>query len=531
MDNRLLLPRTEVGGFTPASIPNLIAWWKFDEEATTTNVAAIDSINAYNLSAVSGPMATTGRNGRARRSRVGTNLFNAPAGQAVFTRALSGSTPAVAQDQSMTFAVWFYPEYSLNSGGTSSTPLFFNFQGTTQLNQIRMGAGAIPAYNTPMSARAYYTDGTFTSVIASTAINTAVPQGAWSHLACVISREASTVRLFINGSQVASAALAAGKTLDGIASNCAVSGFSAPGLVDDAVLYARGLSDAEITQLATAPAVPTTNASLHLEAEVWVGRVIGNGGSVSVTTAQAVSDFCTAIDAAGIRDRFYRLNLFAGTGLSAALVPLYRGPSLGGTQFGNATDTNSNFVSGDYVETGSTGGLLGNGSNKYLNTGLNANAMPDLAQSGHLSAYAAGTFSGQIAIGAYTFTNPPFVITHESEIQMNATQSNTFINFGAANGSTPFYTSPVFVVGSRTSATNMVGYANGVAGPTATTTANFANPSQPFFVFARNLQGGPSVHFGQRLRSYSAGEGMTGSQASAFSTAMQAFQTALGRNL
>ena len=273
-----------------------------------------------------------------------------------------------------------------------------------------------------------------------------------------------------------------------------------------------------------------TQEALHPEAERWLSDVYGNGGACGRETMRAVSRFCADIDAAGIRDRFYRLNLFCGTGLSAALVPLYRGQSLGGTQFGGATDTNSNFVSGDYVETGSTGGLLGNGSSKYLNTGLNANVMPDLAQSGHLSVYAAGTFSGQIALGVYAFTNPPFVVTHESELQLGATQANTHVNLNAS-GQTPSYTSPAFIVGSRTSTTNHIGYANGVAGTAVTATANFANPAQPFFVFARNLGGGPAVHFGQRLRSYSIGLGMTGSQVTAFNNATQALQAALGRNV
>jgi hypothetical protein len=165
-----------------------------------------------------------------------------------------------------------------------------------------------------------------------------------------------------------------------------------------------------------------------------------------------------------------------------------------------------------------------------LNTGLNANVIPDLSQSGHLSVYAAGTFSAQIALGVYNFTNPPFVITHESELQLGETQANTYINLNA-NGQTPSYTPPAFVVGSRTSATNHIGYANGVAGTAVTTTANFANPALPFFVFARNLAGSPSVHFGQRLRSYSIGLGMTGAQVTAFNTATQALQAALGRNV
>jgi hypothetical protein len=144
--------------------------------------------------------------------------------------------------------------------------------------------------------------------------------------------------------------------------------------------------------------------------------------------------------------------------------------------------------------------------------------------------YAAGTFSSQIAIGVYTFTNPPFVITHESEIQTGPTTAGVFINSALAGPVTPTYTSPVFVVASRTSSTNIVAYANGVGGTASTATASMTNPASPFLVFARNLNGTATAHFGQRLRAYSIGEGMTGPQVSAFNTAMQAFQTALSRN-
>lgn len=277
---------------------------------------------------------------------------------------------------------------------------------------------------------------------------------------------------------------------------------------------------------------PRASGGVHPEAADWRNRVVANGGTVSASTMQAVGQFCRSIDAAGIRDRFFRLNLFCGDSdstLAAVRTPLYRGQSLAGTQFGNTTDTNFNFVAGDYAETGSSGGLLGNGSTKYLNTGLNANVIPDLAQSGHLSVYAAGAFTNGIAIGLYTFTNPPFVVTHQSEMQLGATVANTFINL-SANAPTPSYSSPVFVLTSRTSSTNLIGYANGVGGTAVTSTANLINPASPFFVFARNLAGIPSVHFGQRLRSYSIGLGMTGSQVTAFNSAMQAFQSTLTRN-
>jgi hypothetical protein len=271
---------------------------------------------------------------------------------------------------------------------------------------------------------------------------------------------------------------------------------------------------------------------LHDEAADWRSRVIANGGTVSDSTAIAVSVFCRAIDNASIRDRFYRLNLFCGnsdSALAAVRTPLYRGPSFSGTQNGGTLDTNFNFVAGDYAETGSTGGLLGNGSSKYLSTALNASAMPDLSQSGHLSVYAAVAGNGNVAIGLYNYTNPPFVVTHESELQTQSTNANTYIN-ATANAQTPTFSYPAFIVSSRTSSTSLIGYANGSAGTTNTSTANLSNPALPFYVFCRNIAGSPTAYASHRLRAYSIGLGMTGSQVSAFNTAIQAFQTTLSRN-
>lgn len=121
--------------------------------------------------------------------------------------------------------------------------------------------------------------------------------------------------------------------------------------------------------------VVVPDGAYHPDALDWRQRVAANGGSVSPNTMRAVNELCATVDAIGVRDRFYRLNLFVGSGLSAALVPLYRGPSLAGPTFGNRTDTNINFVSADYNETGRSSGLQGNGSNKSLNTGVLANSL------------------------------------------------------------------------------------------------------------------------------------------------------------
>jgi hypothetical protein len=109
-------------------------------------------------------------------------------------------------------------------------------------------------------------------------------------------------------------------------------------------------------------------AGYHPEALAWRTSAVANGGIVSADTMKAVSTFCTAIDAAGIRSSFLRLNLLAGGNLAAARTPLYRGASLTGTQYGANIDTNVGpYASGDYTQST---GLTGDGATKYLDTTL-----------------------------------------------------------------------------------------------------------------------------------------------------------------
>jgi hypothetical protein len=109
------------------------------------------------------------------------------------------------------------------------------------------------------------------------------------------------------------------------------------------------------------------SARLHPEALDWQSRILAAGSSVSASTLQAASDFCGAIDAAGIRDRFVRLNLFAGNDLTAALVPLYRS-DVPFAITGGAIDIGVNFIGSDYTETGASAGIKGNASTKYVDS-------------------------------------------------------------------------------------------------------------------------------------------------------------------
>lgn len=274
-----------------------------------------------------------------------------------------------------------------------------------------------------------------------------------------------------------------------------------------------------IALLSAGRRISTQNIGLHPEAVVWARRVLANSGSASAFTLAAVSSFCSAIDAAGIRDRFYRLNLFCGDNLAACLVPLYRGPSPAATQLGSTTDTNVNFVAGDYSESQ---GITATSAGKVLNTGLTSSSMPSNA--GHAawsirngSFLASGFLFGFNNNGSYRTYN--FI--------SNASSQNVGCASGNFNETSSTASAYARWVTSRTSLSSHVLYRNASAvnTSTATVTATTGSTDQ-FSVFGFN--GSASARSG--LHYYSLGDGMTAAQVNSFDTALQAFLAAMGRS-
>jgi hypothetical protein len=318
------------------------------------------------------------------------------------------------------------------------------------------------------------------------------------------------------------------------------------GQVAEFLVYQSALSSSQITRLerylAAKWGITLAPQVSNADAQDWVNRVYANGGTVSSTTATAVNTFCNAIDAAGLRDRFYRLNLFCGTGLSACLVPLYRGPSLGGTQYGNATDTNNGpFVSGDYSESAGLGRLVGEA--KRLDTGLATSALPPgVIGSGHLAvwhgpltgAFAATGESDPVLIGAFNGAVDRVGISLTFRSATSGNNSNRWGRGTVATESSGVIglTKPsAFLLGQRTSATNLELWRNGaIVGTNATSTTGIAGITHSILVFGYNNSGTAAGELNALLlRGYSVGDDMTSSQVLAFRAAWSAFNTALGR--
>jgi hypothetical protein len=303
------------------------------------------------------------------------------------------------------------------------------------------------------------------------------------------------------------------------------------GGIAELLYYDRQLTATEVTRVArylsSRWGITLAPQVSNADAQDWINRVYANGGQVSAATAASVNTLCDSLDAASLRDRFYRLNLFCGSNLNAALVPLYRGPSLGGTQYGNATDTNVGpFVTGDYNETGVSGGLNSGASNssKYLRTGIAPSDMSAVCTNVHASVYSRAVMSSNSqAIGANAFSFFPAYGGTRVFFRTNGNNSGLEGTITTTSG---------HILAVRTGAAAADLYRNGSSqGGTPADNGTTASETSKLLVFGTGGAETASVFFPGTLQMYSLGLGMTATQAAAFYSAVQAFQTSLTRNL
>jgi hypothetical protein len=207
------------------------------------------------------------------------------------------------------------------------------------------------------------------------------------------------------------------------------------------------------------------------------------------------------------------------------LIPLYRSSAYGGAAVGSASDTNNNFVSADYAETGASGGILGNATTKWLNTGFATQNLPGVNDC-HIAVWSpsASVTTTRRAIGAFGGGNDGYVIDR----RLQAAGGNLARLGGTANFSTSVFDSDTqSMIASRTSATSATLYKNASSVATQTTTLSGVTlTSQVFGVFADSA---PNGFYPHRLCGYSIGGGLTAQQVTSFHDAWLAFQTALGR--
>jgi hypothetical protein len=209
-------------------------------------------------------------------------------------------------------------------------------------------------------------------------------------------------------------------------------------------------------------------------------------------------------------------------------------PMVGGTattckfNLANAQDTNTAYrlvFSGG--GTFSSNGYQPNGTNAYADTFLIPSAAYSVATSGHMSYYSRTDSNGanEIEMGALTsFVYTDLAVRRSNLISMRWGETSV-PTYAASANSLGFY------VGSKTTATTQKIFKNGVQ---VLLSGNLGNqlPSLKFFIGAINLNGTPSGYYSAKQCAFaSIGDGLTDTEAVNFYTAVQAFNTTLGRQV
>ena len=280
--------------------------------------------------------------------------------------------------------------------------------------------------------------------------------------------------------------------------------------------------------------------TFHPEATAWRKAVIANSGTVSATTMRAVSNFCTAINAAGIRSKFLRLNLVCGNNLAAARTPLYRGASATGTQYGDPADTSVGpLTSADYSEAT---GLQGNGSSKALDCTITIGTFKTFGtdyDSVHLGVYNRSlTGTSGPSFGAYDqngvyFNNAVGINSSDQSVYLGSVGPD-FISGSVVPGDHDITATSFargFHLAEFTSASEGffgINGANVTGSILSGSGTNFdATDLTPLYFLGDNYN-----YSSQLLSAYSCGLPMTSAaNRLAFANAMTAFQTALRRNV
>lgn len=259
----------------------------------------------------------------------------------------------------------------------------------------------------------------------------------------------------------------------------------------------------------------------------WSSRITANSGSVSIGVLNAADTFITTCKNSGVWDKLQRLNLFAGDQLAACLIPIIN-------TYGGAADINTNFVEADYSQTG---GLNGDGVTKRLNTNFIPNSSIG-ATSCHLSTYIiTGVPGSSITMGCTTYGANNIQFRIGTNYNDAAVKSLVIIGDynGGANPQFQTYNATGitqgFIVVTKPSVNEMYMSKSGTTylSNTSTYVGLTTLPTQPVYIFVNNDNGYPGQYTDATMGSYSVGSGLSLTQVSGYSFAMQNFQKALLR--
>jgi len=283
------------------------------------------------------------------------------------------------------------------------------------------------------------------------------------------------------------------------------------------------------------------------DVDIWLNTVTLNGGTVSSTTISALNTFCNSIDSAGLRNKFYRLNLFCGNNFTACVVPLYSGPSRSSIQFGFSSDQNINYSYATY-NTGNdinddftyseNQGLLGSAqalttsvSRRFLDTGLKLNLLN--SNNIHYSFYCNNLTTGGYGLGIYEAANTGFSFSISSSNFYTGAFANPILTYSNSSSPKSYPSNKGLYVSTHNN--NILSIYEGRGsrlGYRDISSVPLTIPSiSSLTIFSENRPSAPLFNFIDRLQGYSIGLALSQSEIETYYDIMQTFQTALNRNV
>ncbi len=249
--------------------------------------------------------------------------------------------------------------------------------------------------------------------------------------------------------------------------------------------------------------------AFDVDAQAFFDRVTTAGGTLSTTEKNATNQLVLDMKSAGIWSSMKAIYPMVGASAAACAQNL-KSSSFTGT-----------FTSG---WTFASTGVTPNGTSAYMDTTL----LPStslLLDSVSISFYSRTNTQGNIQMGSNDGTG--------YLLQQMVTSTQMYSQLNGAGAS--FIDAPVtqwqgLFTTSRTSSTAVAAYKNGVNIKTDTKSSS-NQPTFTCYIGARNNNGSEANFDSKQCAFASIGDGLTDTQASNFYTAVQAFQTTLGRQI
>jgi len=250
------------------------------------------------------------------------------------------------------------------------------------------------------------------------------------------------------------------------------------------------------------------------DAQAYFDRVTTAGGTLTTTEKTAVNQLVIDLKA---------------NSLWTPMKAIY--PMVGSSAAACAQNLKSSSFTGTFTSgwTFASNGVTGNGTNAYMNTNF-APASNLTLSSGHHSVYLRTNLpiSTSVAFGVEQIVTQRMVLYPYafnlgwiSDLYDNTT-SRLISSTGPSTG---------FILGTRASSSSHKLFKNSVQLAASTSATIGTLPTLNYYLGGYNVNGTPSFYSANQIAFHSIGDGLTDTQAAAFYTNVQTFQTTLSRNV